>query len=189
MTIFILLFLVNTGFTQEMELGPRITVTSSKASLIDDSQNFSGGSAKLGYQFGVFLRVKFFGLHFQPELLYSNTKGGVIIEVPEGLIEVEHSYKKIDLPLILTYSMGPVRLQAGPSLSILTKADNGFVDTKAVYNSVTVKYQAGVGVDIKKFLIDVKFEGNLSSFLNDPNDVFIDQRQGHIIFALGYKLF
>lgn len=187
-----LMFTVLGANAQKINFGPRVALISSKISLDNPAATISEGDAQIGYQFGVFLRAKILGLYLQPELLFSNTKS--IIEVA-GSGDLDLDFNRIDLPIMLGYKLGPLRLQAGPAFSFLTSAEStdpgGVVqDVKDNYNSATVGYQAGIGIDILKFVIDLKYEGNLSNFADAlPAGINADQRQNQFVFAVGFKLF
>ena len=178
---------------QKINFGPRIALISTTLDLKDPIAGITEGDAQVGYQFGVFLRAKLLGFYIQPELLFTSSES-VLDVVGSG--EAKFEFNKIDVPVMIGYKLGPLRLQAGPSFSFLTSAEgtnplSGLVeDIKDDYNSTTIGYQAGIGIDILKFVIDVKYEGNLSKFADSiPGSFETDQRQSQIVVALGFKLF
>lgn len=59
------------------------------------------------------------------------------------------------------------RVQIGPVFSLLLSAKEGEKDIKEYYNSITIGWQSGVGFDVWKMVIDLKYEGNLSRFGNE----------------------
>ena len=93
--------------------------------------------------------------------------------------------------------VGPLRINAGPSFSFLTSAEsdvNGTViDVKDNYNSTTIGFQAGLGIDLLKFVIDLKYEGSLSALGEEVTlggvALNTDQRVSQVVFAVGFKLF
>lgn len=177
---------------QKINFGPRVALISTTIDFKDPIAGITEGSAEVGYQFGVFLRAKLLGLYIQPELLFTNSKS--VLDVA-NVGSVDFDFNKIDVPVMVGYKLGPLRLQAGPSFSFLTSAEStdagGIVaDVKDNYNSATVGYQAGLGIDILKFVIDVKYEGSLSAFADAlPAGINSDQRQNQIVVAVGFKLF
>jgi hypothetical protein len=54
---------------------------------------------------------------------------------------------------------------------------------------LTVGWQGGIGIEIKKFLLDVRYEGNLSKFGNHitvaGQDYSFDDRVSRLVFTLG----
>ncbi|MBO3698671.1 porin family protein [Roseivirga sp. E12] len=189
-----LMFTVLGANAQKINFGPRVALTSTTIDFKDPVTNFTEGDAQVGYQFGVFLRAKLLGLYIQPELLFSKTSS-VLDVLGGGGGSVDFDFNKIDVPVMVGYKLGPIRLQVGPSFSFLTSAEStdagGLVeDVKDNYNSATVGYQAGIGLDILKFVIDVKYEGNLTAFADAlPAGVNSDQRQNQVVVAVGFKLF
>ncbi|MCE7991579.1 MAG: PorT family protein [Roseivirga sp.] len=185
------------GFSASAQftLGPRVTLTSSSLDLKDAVANVAEGDSEFGYQFGVFMRFKVpvIGLYVQPEVLLSKQESMLNI----NSTDVDFSFNKIDVPIMVGGKIGPLRINAGPSLSFLTSAEStaGAVvtDIKDNYNSTTVGYQAGIGLDILKFVIDVKYEGSLSTFGENltvgGTSVSTDQRTSQVVFAVGFKLF
>ena len=190
--VIFLMFAFWAANAQKINFGPRVALLSSKISLDNPVSNFSEGKAQLGYQLGAFLRLKLLGVYVQPEFLFSKTKSAIELT---GTGTQKFNFNKIDLPVMLGYKLGPLRLQAGPSFSFLMSAESTdpgklVKDVKENYNATTVGYQVGIGVDILRFVIDLKYEDNLSKFANAlPTGINSDQRQNQFVFALGFKLF
>lgn len=186
----VVLFVANAAMAQ-FSFGPRAALISTSTSLEEDLANIKEGSAKVGYQLGVFARFNLIGIFVQPELLF--TSSGSALDVT-GVGEVSVDFNKIDVPVMVGMKLGPVRLQVGPSFSFLSSAErtiSGVVtDVKENYESSTVGYQAGVGIDISKLVIDLKYEGSLSTFSeNLPGGLVADQRVSQWVLAVGFKLF
>lgn len=193
--IMMALMLVAYSASAQFTLGPRVALTSSNLNLKDAVANVQEGDAEFGYQFGVFARFKIpiIGLYAQPELLLSSVDNTLNI----NNTNVDFSFNRIDVPVMIGGKVGPLRINAGPSFSFLTSAEsdvNGVVtDIEDNYNSTTVGYQAGLGIDLLKFVIDVKYEGSLSTFGESVSvgnvNVNTDQRVSQVVFAVGFKLF
>ncbi|WP_420385551.1 outer membrane beta-barrel protein [Roseivirga sp.] len=188
-----LLMTIAFGASAQFSLGPRVTLVNSKLSLKDAATSVQEGDAEFGYQFGIFMRAKVpvIGLYVQPEILFSKAESTLSLNNQD----VSFEFNKIDVPIMIGGKIGPLRLNAGPSLSFLTDASRSDVagDIKDNYKNTTVGYQAGVGIDILKFVIDVKYEGSLSQFGESVSvggtTVNTDQRTSQWVFALGFKLF
>ncbi len=190
-----LLFTVYSASAQ-FTLGPRVALTSSNLSLQSNVANVQEGDAEFGYQFGLFARIKVpvIGLYVQPELLFSSTSS----TITSGISNVDLSFNRIDVPVMLGAKIGPLRINAGPSFSFLTSAESDVsgtvVDIKDNYSSSTLGFQAGIGIDILKFVIDLKYEGSLSEKFGDNitaggNTFSTDDRPSQIVLAVGFKLF
>ena len=195
---FLLLALVFIGYSASAQftLGPRLTVTSSNLSIRDNITNVQEGDAEFGYQFGIFARFKvpIIGLYAQPEILLSQTESTVSVANQNA----DLSFNRVDVPVMLGGKVGPLRINAGPVLSFLTKAESDLSGTVADiqdnYSNTTVGFQAGVGIDILKFVIDLKYEGALSERFSDRfniagTPVSTDERASQLVLAVGFKLF
>ena len=186
----LMLFIVY-SVSAQINFGPRVALTSSKLSIEDNQTAFEEGDSEIGYQFGAFLRVKVpvVGLYVQPEVLFSNSSA----TLNNGTDDVDLSFNRIDVPVMVGAKIGPLRINAGPAFRFLTSAEsdlNGVTtDVKNNYKDSTVGYQAGLGVDVLKFAFDLKYEGSLSDFEEEGQGFNVDQRVSQWVFAVGFKLF
>ncbi|GAB5527148.1 MAG: hypothetical protein Roseis2KO_50200 [Roseivirga sp.] len=186
------------GFSASAQftLGPRVTLISSNLDLREEIANVEAGDAEFGFQYGLFARVKVpvIGLYVQPELLFSKTES----TITSGAQNVDLSFNRVDVPIMIGGKIGPLRINAGPALSFLTSAESdvagAVVDIKDNYSSTTVGFQAGIGIDILKFVIDLKYEGSLSEKFGESitvggNSFATDERANQIVLGIGFKLF
>ena len=127
-------------------------------------------------------------------LLFGKTQS----TITSGVSNVDLSFNRVDVPVMIGGKIGPLRINAGPSFSFLTSAESdvsGVVtDIKDNYSNTTVGFQAGIGVDIMKFVIDLKFDGSLGEKFGDAltvngNTFSTDERPNQIVLAVGFKLF
>lgn len=158
---------------------------------------------KTGYVGGVFARIgtKIF---IQPELIFS-AKGGSINVLPQNGSTVQTiaiEYTNLDVPLLIGFKFGPLRLNAGPVASFKI-SDKGLNDELKKYSSnvgesfknASYGYQAGAGVDIGSFCLDLRYEGSLSDISsgdfkdNLMNKINFSQRSNLWQVTLGLKLF
>lgn len=176
----------------QISFGPRVTLLQSRLSLKNEAGPITELDPMTGYQVGAFMRVKLFGLIIQPELLYTQAESGFNIN---GVGDYKLALDKVDFPVMVGYELGPVRLQGGPVLGIIAESTreqpNGTVlFVQDDYDRMAFGYQAGVGIDLWKFVIDIKYERDLTSIGDNLARGFeAKQRQNHFIFALGYKIF
>ena len=149
--------------------------------------------AEWGFQGGAFVRATFSGFYLQPEFLLataSNTLSyeGVVDGQPVDEL-LEQKFTKLNIPILLGFKMGPVRLNAGPAASILITKPEDMADI-ATYKSATFGYQAGIGLDLfNKLTLDVRYEGNLNQFgdgITIGGETFeFDDRTGALILHVG----
>ncbi|MGI9542770.1 MAG: PorT family protein [Cyclobacteriaceae bacterium] len=184
-------------------VGPKVGISSSKMDLKNgtvDGAKLLGGDAVVGFHAGAFARVTLGSLYVQPEALFTQSGGetsldGEITLNNQVLRNIsELSFNKLDVPVMVGTKFARVlRVQAGPTVSILlnadAKTDLGDIDIKSGYQDATIGYQAGVGLDIWNLILDLKYEGNLSTFGDSVLGIQTDQRNNQWIFSVGFKLF
>lgn len=190
------------SYGQFFTIGPKIGLSSSKLKLRDNVDAIKEKDAQLGFHAGLFTRFTVGGFYVQPEALFTSTDGQIEIAESNGSASkqiVDLKYNKLDIPVMFgTKFLKLFRLQAGPTASLLLSADaksdfSGVTeDVKESYKDATIGYQIGFGVDISKLVIDLKWEGNLSSF-GDDLKVFgqsfqTDQRNRLLTLSVGFKL-
>ena len=153
------------------------------------------GDAVAGYHIGVQTRIKIAMIFIQPEL-YFNAGGGTVEQVYEnGPTEVLNiKFNSIDLPILVGAKLGPIRLMLGPTGSYVISGKNELTSLDPDYallsSSMTWGWQGGIGVDISKFTLDLRYEGSLSKFgesINiDGNTYTMDARPNQILVSLGF---
>ena len=132
----------------------------------------------LGFVGGVFMR---FGRDFyvQPEFLLSQ-KGGTFNVYRDGVTnsqgEVDVKFSNVDIPVLLGARIGKVfRINAGPMATFRLSnwpVGDAFAeffgeDSKEMFQSRTAfGYQAGVGLDLGRVSLDVRYEGNFNDVMN-----------------------
>lgn len=152
--------------------------------------------ASFGFHAGAFLRVTLFGVYVMPEVYFASTTydyNVTVAEEPEKVLS--QKFDKLEVPLLVGLTLGPVRINAGPSASILISspkeliADPNFTE---LYRSATFGFQAGVGVDLFKHLtIDLRYGGSLSKRFGETVTIGtqtfnLDQRESAVLLSLGY---
>jgi len=162
------------------------------------------GNSKLGLHFGVFGRIQLAGLFIQPEILFTQSKGEVVLSyinsADEAIQTVEdQKFNKIDIPVMVGWKFGPARIGLGPVASIMLSENDGLKKELASLTSQSAEsnfknavfgYQLVAGIDIlKKITFDFKYEGNLSKLGEGitlgGSDYKFDQRNPQFIFSLG----
>ncbi len=162
---------------QNVRFGIRAGVT--RASQPDDIENFiydarnyslSVEDVRLGFHGGVVLQARLGKIALQPELLVHSTRTDYRLGEIFGTEIIEtirsESFTYLELPVMVGYRWGPVRLQAGPVARAYV-ASSSELEGVAGYLSdpdrLSFGYQAGIGFDIRKLLIDIKYDGSLNA--------------------------
>ena len=188
------LLMINISYGQ-FTLGPRLGLSSSSIDFDPftvGGETISSGNATTGFHAGAFARVTLGFLYIQPEALF--TQSGGEIQLNDGVLndirEVE--FNKLDFPVMVgTKFLKIFRIQAGPTFSLLLDAEAKGLeeDIKSGYQDSTIGYQAGAGVDLWNLVVDVKYEGNLSTFGDELFGFPTDQNNNQWIVSVGFKLF
>ncbi|TAH22781.1 MAG: PorT family protein [Cytophagales bacterium] len=203
------------GYSQKIMFGPKIGVNISQLKTTDIEQlgNSSTtllaikniGSNYTGFVAGGFFRASFAGFYVQPEVMLS-LKGGVFEKVYRSSVGLPPETVKVnmlgvDVPVLLGYKMLFFRTYLGPVAHFRISNLDDLKTTISQINSASnsadsaVKravwgYQAGIGIDILKFTIDLKYEGNLSKItsLNVGNGLTLDQSTSLWQVTVGYNI-
>ena len=153
--------------------------------------------ANYGFHGGAFVRFSIFGFYLQPELLFSSrTDEYTVVDLANPTVEAisKQQFNKLDIPLMLGFHLGPVRLNGGPAASLLINSPKDLIDHpdfKAMYNNLTFGYQAGLGVDIiKRITVDLRYEGSLKKYQTQIENLAgttfnLDDRPNAFLLSVG----
>jgi len=136
---------------------------------IDD--NARNPDRNIGYHVGVFGKIGN-ALYFRPELVYTATKS----EYDSNDFQI----KKIDAPLLVGLKvLGPFSVFAGPSLQYILDTEFDGINIDDVEDDFTVGLNFGIGFNLNKVGIDLRYE---RGFNNNEAD-FIDNNLGNGIVS------
>lgn len=154
--------------------------------------------ANYGFHGGAFVRFTLSRFYIQPELLFTSRTDeytATDVENPATAIIKKQQFNQLDLPVMLGFRLGPVRLHGGPSARLLINSPEDLIDDpdlETVYNNFTFGYQAGLGVDIiKRITIDLRYEGSLQKYQTQiqsltGEDVTLDDRPSAFLLSVGF---
>ncbi len=168
-------------FTVGLRAGVNLSqVAGNDLSLSSGGKNFSfksNDTRAYGFVGGIFMR---FGktIFIQPEILLSQ-KGGKFDVFEDGKANgktIDLKLTNIDFPVLIGVKLGDVlRINAGP-IATFKLSDSGNLgdsvkeyqgqSANETFKSVVLGYQAGVGFDIGKLNIDLRYEGNVNDVVN-----------------------
>lgn len=154
--------------------------------------------ANYGIHAGFFVQAKIKKFFIQPEFLFnSNSIDYVVTDFENGEIVESiktESYQHMDIPIMMGFKFGPLRLQGGPVGHVFINSSSELFDISGYeqkFDEFTWGYQTGIGLDIWKLMFDVKYEGNFnnlgSHFSIKDQDFQFSQTPERIVFTLGYK--
>ncbi len=159
-------------------------------------QKLTSGTQDYGYHLGLYTRFKFLGLYVQPEALFTKLNTEITIDeyengMPTGNTDdARISYTRLDFPIMVGLKLGPVRVNAGPIASrVITNETEGIsIDLQ---DGSFWGCQAGIGLDLWKILIDLKYEDGFNSQTNQVTfagqQFDVDSRTSQLILSLGYR--
>jgi len=151
----------------------------------------------IGYHAGVMSQIMIFSFFLQPELLYSSVHNDLeLYDLNSGNagepVAVKQKLNRIDIPVLLGYKLKILKFEIGPVASFLLSSTSDLetiTDYDMQWSNATIGYQAGIGLDIGKIALDVKYEGNLSKLgtgINIGNTTTsFDTRLNQIILSVG----
>lgn len=151
-----------------------------------------GAEGKAGFHFGFWGKLDFPKIYLRPELVYSKTKSSYDVDGESQ----DYDISKLDMPVLLGYKLiGPLHIFAGPAFQYTLKNDLGDLQVEDVKNDFTVGLNAGVGVNLGKIGLDVRYERGFSEneaeFIDNNITTVsgrVDSRPSQVIFALSLKL-
>ncbi|MGB0525768.1 MAG: outer membrane beta-barrel protein, partial [Flammeovirgaceae bacterium] len=194
---------------QDASFGIKAGLSTNTLALDVDSQVQADGGAsysidasetQVGFHAGFTSRISFGGFFLMPELYFSSATNTyeVTTLVTSVRQEADQTLLKLDVPVLAGFKTGPFRVNAGPIATLILDEDNGLANLlldgstgngDEGTKNFTFGFQAGIGLDISKLAIDIRYEGNLSKLsdgltLGDNNFNF-DTRQRQIILSVG----
>jgi len=153
------------------------------------------GSNNVGFNVGLSAKVSLPTSFFlMPELYYTHFKNEFTDPVSNTSFDVKSN--RIDLPVLLGHNVlgNTLGVFVGPVASYNLSKDNTFNDFKEnVKNNFTVGYQFGAQLEIKKLIVNAKYEGAFSkdtrNFINKVSgeEIRYDNRPNLFMVGLGYK--
>ena len=197
----VLLLTVATGtsFGQlNIKIGPKVGFNASQLHTNLDSIS---SQFKSGFQFGIFVRLGK-KVYLQPELYYT-TEGGVFKSNSSSIKQWEQNIKlgSLDVPVLIGVSfinseLLNVRILAGPLASFIVNkkiSETGVTGPIQDANIKNVNWyiQAGAGVDIWKFTLDVRYQIGLNKMISDVDfnskTVNFNTSNNVWVVSLGFK--
>lgn len=194
-----LAFASGAALAQHYDFGLRAGVNANQ--LVTKKDDLQNDGFRYGFVGGAFLRLGIGDWYVQPELLLSQ-KGANMKSTNDNndVSEVRRSINSMDVPVLLgrRFAGGLVRANLGPvfSFPVSVKEDltiNGQPQSGEYEAKTTVGYQVGIGVDISKITIDLRYEGGLSRLGKDSytigNTQFeADDRVSLFQLTVGFKI-
>ncbi|MGE5943473.1 MAG: outer membrane beta-barrel protein [Flavobacteriales bacterium] len=148
--------------------------------------NAKNPDRNVGYHIGLFGKIGN-QIYFKPELVYTSTKS----DYDDDSFEMQ----KLDAPLLVGIKvLGPVSVFAGPSFQYILDSDFNGIAINDIENDFTVGLNFGIGLNINKLGIDLRYErgfsDNEATFIgnNGIGTSRLDTRPDQLILSLSLLL-
>lgn len=137
------------------------------------TENTFSSDKKAGYYAGIWTRIGAAGIHLQPEMYFSEKH--TTLKSATG-IENKVALTSIDVPVLLGTKIGAagvgIRLNTGPVASFVLDKEQDFEDAtgevfKGNFKDQNFAWQFGLGLDIGKLGLDLRYETGLSKIGKD----------------------
>lgn len=167
----------------------------------DDANSFliNVKDAKYGVDIGAFAHFKTGKRFFiRPELHINSTRTDYELEDLKSAHPVKslvtESYHNLTMPVNLGVQFGPLRIQAGAVGAYHLGGKSGFKtaveDYEQNFDGLALGWQAGIGLDIWKLNVDIKYEGDFGKYAEHMqffgNNVAFNDREKQMKFAVGW---
>jgi len=154
--------------------------------------------AKLGIHFGIFAQLRLNKIILRPEVIFnSNTIDYKVKDLvnASGTQIVHERYQHIDIPLLLGYKSGIIKFLAGPSGKLFINNKSELVDINNFstnFKKVTFGYQAGLGIDLYNFMLDLRYEGSFAKIgegiMFGDKQINFAKNTGRLILNLSFAI-
>jgi len=182
-------------------------------SVSSGSYNLNSVKSELsnGFQAGIFARIGFNKMYFQPEFLYNMGKKDYTMTLQDAQnhnlqFDKRVNVSTLEVPLLLGYKLldfklvnlrafaGPkLRFNAGSSLDYNNLTSGGSVTQDQLIKDIKAAQlglEAGVGIDVFMFTLDARYNLIKDMYQTKISNLNIDNIQGNtFVISLGWKLF
>ena len=151
-------------------------------------------ASEISYQVGAYTRLKISAFFVQGELYFSQINQSALASFTAANVppkNIDLSFSRVNLPLLVGLKLGPLRLMGGPAFSANFNDVSGNLDNDL--QIATVSYQVGLGAEFKKLFIDLRYESGFGDWANaliiENSNYQADISTQQIMLCLGFELF
>jgi|APEBP8051073220_1049391.scaffolds.fasta_scaffold00014_173 hypothetical protein len=163
----------NVGFNFGIKAGFSQTDYGLKELFVTDPDDFKMviEDSRVGFHGGIALQLRIKKFILQPEVLVNTINVNYKLTGRiSGLIDTilaKETIRNVDIPLMIGFKSGVLRLNAGPVGHLYLDSSSDLFKVSGYseqFNKMQWGWQAGMGLDIWKITIDLRYEGNFSKF-------------------------
>lgn len=195
--IFLILLLSSqTVFSQKFVFGPCVGVNLSNFG-ISNMDSTPNADSKIGYNFGIFSRVKIGVFFVQPEIIYIFNRTSVDLYKSPNTISDGFGLGMLSGTVMIGYKIGTLRIQAGPyafkQLNEAIQKNEGIFDLTLNKDNLNWGLQAGLGLNIaKRWQLDVRYMRSMQkltykALVNNGSEYF-NGNMNTLFLSFGYSL-
>ena len=194
--LIILLAISQVSISQQFVLGPCAGINLSNFG-ISNADSMPNADSKIGYNFGIFSRVKIGGLFIQPEIIYIFNRTSIDLYKSPNTVSDGFGLGTLTGSLMVGYKIGTLRIQAGPyafkQINEAIQKNEGVFDLTLNKDNLNWGLQAGLGLNIaKRWQLDVRYmrsmqKLNYNAILNNGNE-FFNGNMNTLYLSFGYSL-
>lgn len=195
--ILLLLFLTfHPVFSQKFAIGPCAGINLSNFG-ISNADSTPNADSKIGYNFGIFSRVKIGGLFIQPEIIYIFNRTSIDLYKSPNTISDGFGLGMLTGSVMLGYKIGTLRIQAGPyafkQLSEAIQKNESAFDLTLNKDNLKWGLQAGLGLNIaKRWQLDVRYMRSMDkltykAIVNNGSEYF-NGNMNTLYLSFGFSL-
>tara|TARA_R100000005_G_scaffold96660_1_gene85652 strand:+ start:464 stop:1129 length:666 start_codon:yes stop_codon:yes gene_type:complete len=181
------------------KVGPVFKIVSPKIRIDSDYVRIPEEGNEIGYQFGLFTKIRVNNVYFQPELLIATAQNRLDFLNYNGVNgfnpSADFEFTTLEIPVSIGVNIGNLRLDTGPGFSLMLSGNEYFLNEKInvtqEYNQVTILWRLGLGVDINNLLLDFKYEFGLSKTEESLARLIereLVPRQSQLVFSIAYSI-
>jgi hypothetical protein len=164
----------------------------------DEDRQLNLLESDFGFQFGLFTRIKIFGLYIEPSAMLHTTSVNYTLEEigSNGIANsvLNERFTNLDIPVLLGFKLLLFKAFVGPVAHLNINSSSDLIDINGYsqrFEKATYGFQAGLGFDIWKLRLEAKYEGNLSKFgdhmIFGNQNVSFDERPSRVIVNIGFR--
>jgi len=198
LTVLLVALIAFPAFSQ-LKFGLKAGATTSTIPTYDFTTGTSNieavGSGAMGFHAGAFVRLTVLGIYIMPEVVFgSTTYDYKVLDGSNPLTTKSQTFNKLDIPVLVGFKLGPIRINAGPAATIMINSPKALIsdpDFPDMYRNATFGYQAGVGFDLfKKLTFDARYGGSLAKKFGDSVSIgsqsfSLDSREPTFMLSVG----